>query len=74
MKCLRPAEVAKRLEISKAQVWKLLRKGKLRRIKVSARLTLVDADSLREVFGEAIIRARFPELYADPHGEVSCDE
>lgn len=65
MKCLRPAEVAKRLEISKAQVWKLLRQGKLRRIKVSARLTLVDADSLRELFGETLIRTRFPELYQE---------
>ncbi|MEM4406844.1 MAG: helix-turn-helix domain-containing protein [Candidatus Methanomethylicaceae archaeon] len=63
MDALKPAEVAKRLGISKDTVFRFIKQGKLRRIKVSERIVYIEPESLKECFGESIIRLRFPELY-----------
>lgn len=70
MHYLRPTEVAKRLGLSKWTVLRYLQRGKLRKVQVSPRLVYVEPESLKECFGESIVRQAFPELYQHERKEV----
>jgi excisionase family DNA binding protein len=70
MHFLRPAEVAKRLGLSKWTVLRYIDQGKLRKVQVSPRVIYVEPESLKELFGETLIRRAFPELYESEPKEV----